>query len=527
MIRKTIILGIVFLFFLLPFATAGSETIYDAFLNVDETAETSIGEFSIRFYEKQNQQDTMILEKTDESGFRLLIDDGECEFEEEYKYCFQGSQVGRHDYEKDKDIMALKLFIAKLSPSLERTFSKKDLMVGEEAEVSVTISIPDNRRATVSYVDKFPEGYQLNSGKANVRGDTIMYDGRIDGDFTFTYYVKLMRTNIEPYISKGTLNYDFEGKTGRLVTEEVELKKLSDLVIEAEFEPEEAEIGEEVELEINLDKKIDDSLKINKLEIIFPSGTEFIQTEEDFEQIGLIHKWKSDRLTEDKEYKFQLWQKSSEDYVVKIIAEIDRNGNIQTQEAEAILKSGVKDLKLGLIIPSTIRYSKNINLRAYFDNKNEKTSFRNIQCSISGDLFSKDYSFENSFAGKKTNIEDESLTIEDTSPRNVTHTFTCTYNLPTGQSKTVEVKKESVINITASETEEEDEDLEGEIVEDGELDRKIGFKDEDDKEDTETDDGDEDEEDDEPGFFKKIIDWFKGLFSGEDTEEESEDLEEE
>ncbi len=110
--------------------------------------------------------------------------------------------------------------------------------------------------------------------------------------------------------------------------------------------------------------------------------------------------------------------------------------------------------------------------------------------------------------------------------RNVTHTFTCTYNLPTGQSKTVEVKKESVINITESETEDgEEEEVEGEIVEDGELDRKLGFKDEDEKEDT--GDEDEEEEDDEPGFFTKIIDWFKGLFSGDDTEEDSKDLEDE
>ena len=84
MIQKTIIFGIVFLFFLLPFASAGSETIFEEFLNVDETAQTSIGEFSVRYYPKQNQQDIMILEKTDESGFRLLIDDGECEFPEEY-----------------------------------------------------------------------------------------------------------------------------------------------------------------------------------------------------------------------------------------------------------------------------------------------------------------------------------------------------------------------------------------------------------------------------------------------------------
>ncbi|MBW3011123.1 hypothetical protein KY326_02820, partial [Candidatus Woesearchaeota archaeon] len=417
MLRKGLLLGIVFLFLLIPVVYADNPVIFDDFVNVDETAKTSIGEFSVRYYDKGDRQDTMVLEKTDESDFRLLIDDGECEYDQQYKFCFQGSQLGKHDYEKDIDIMAVKLRIEEMVPSIERTIAKKSLVPGEETEATVTITIPEGRRAIISYSETFPQEIRIDSGKGYVQGNTLKFEGKVDGVFTLTYTLKLMAQEMAPFDAKGLLSYDFEGKTGKLTTSEITLTKLNDVEIEIEFDPEEAELGEEVELEINLDKKVDDSLDIKRLEIIFPKGTQYLQTDTEFEQEGDTHYWTQTRLTEDKEYVYKIVQNTAGNYSVKIIAKTDRNGNEQYQEKVAVLKSAIKDLDLGLTFPSTITYPKNVKLKAYFENKNANTKFEEIKCTITGDLYNKeDFSFGNSFPGKRTNIVDEYLKLTDTSP---------------------------------------------------------------------------------------------------------------
>lgn len=530
LIRKSLI-AIILILVLLPFASAGNKIIYDGFVNVDETAQTDIGEFSVRYYEKSGKQDVMVLEKTDESGFRLLIDDGECEYDQQYKFCFQGSQIGKHDYEKDIDIMAVKLHIEELVPSLERTIAKNELVPGEETKGTVRITIPEGRRASVRYTESFPPEIRVSTGKGVVRGNAVIYEGKIDGEFVLTYTLKLMAQKMEPYTAQGVMAYDLEGKEGKLRTEEAALSKLNDLEIEMEFDPEEAEIGEEAELEIDLDKKVDNALEIRQLDIIFPPGTQYIQTDSDFEQSGHTHSLTLARLTEDKEYTYRILKDSAGNYTVKIIAKTERDGEEQYQEKEAVLKSAVDDLKLGLVFPSIISYPENINLQAYFENKNEKTKFRDITCSITGDLFNEEaYTFSHALPGIRTNIADEKLDLEDTSQRNITHTFSCSYNLPSGETRSVEIVKESLIYITEDEGSGEEEEIE--VPEEG-IDRKVGFKDTDEEDrDTEAgqdkEPGEQTEEgpEEKQGFFKKLINWFKSLFSGDaediDAEEESE-----
>lgn len=471
--------SIFFLFLLAGIVCAENKVIYDEDIYADQKAITPLGTFDFRYYLKG---DLPILAVSSDD-FRTILDLGECKQQGIYIYCFDGREFGRIDYEKDIEIPIISFRIEELVPTITRTVSPNELLIGEKATVTVTMSAPGNIRPRITYIDQVPPQLRpkdLSTGQ--IIANAVRWEGILDEEMTITYSLELMDNYDGEF--DATLIYDIDGTDQTIKAPSISVKKKSLMDIDADFTEDELEVGDLTDMELTIDKNTEEDLTLHEFFIQFPANIEVTNYSSEFSKTGNKFKLNLPKLRDQEEYKFTLKATSySKEYPIIINADLESDEEDELLEKKIILESAIKDLSLSLSLPSTVSLQNKFKLKANFMNRNEKTSFYNINCEIKGEFFNKKYSFKQSLPDKQTNIEDTEIVLEDLSQRNVTHTFVCAYETEDGSRLSSNSTKTTMIDINMTKIEEEkreeeearlrreerDKTLEGEQEEDAEL----------------------------------------------------------
>jgi hypothetical protein len=516
-VKKTIILGIssIFIFLiLLGIVCAENNVIFDGDLYVDQIAHTELGDFDFRYYVKEG---TPIIAVSSDD-FRMILDLGQCKQESTYIYCFDGTEFGKIDYEKDREVQIISFRIEEVVPTVTRTVDKSELLVGEVAMVTTTITVPGRIRPRVTYTDKAPTGLRIKSpSKGQISMNTLTWEGIIDNELVISYDLEL-QDDIDEEEFDATVIYNLDGEEHTIIAPAIKIKKKHLIAIDADFSEDEAEVDEVVELDLAIDKNTEEDLTVNDFEIIFPNNVEVTEYNEAFTEIGNKYELDINTLREEIEYVFKLKPLSyAKTYPIIIKADVESDDEDEEIEEEILLESSVEELSLGLTIPSNIKFQKKFNLKANYKNKNDKTAFYNIECEIKGELFTKQYDFKQSLPDKQTNIENQDIELDDLSHRNVTHTFICTYETEDGSKLKSNVSKTTEININVTKIEEEKREEEEALREKEEREQEELEEDEEELEGDDAEDIEDEEEVEEdrkePGFFTKLGRALKRIFT--------------
>ncbi|MBW2987310.1 hypothetical protein KY336_02055 [Candidatus Woesearchaeota archaeon] len=515
-VNKTVLLGMggIFIFLiLLGIVCAENKVIFDEDMFIDQIAHTDVGTFDFRYYVKEG---TPII-AVGGDDFRMILDEGQCKQEGIYVYCFDDVEFGKIDYEKDKEVPIISFRIEEIVPAVARTVDKSELLIGERAMVTTTITVPGRIRPRIIYIDEAPESLRIKSpSKGQVTSNTLRWEGIVDNEITITYDLELQGGDVDEEFD-ATVIYDLDGKDYTIKAPSISIKKKGLMDIDFDFSEDEAEVDEEIEIDLAIDKNTEEDLTVYEFEIIFPNNIDVLEYNEAFTEIGNKYELDITTLREEQEYTFKIKPASyAKTYPIIIRTDVESDDEDEEIEKEFLLESAVEELSLSLNMPSNIKFQNKFNLKANYKNKNDQTTFYNIECQIKGDLFNKDYDFKQSLPDKQTNIENQDIEFDDLSHRNVTHTFTCTYETEDGSILKSNVTKTTEININETKLEEEKKEEEEALKEREEREQELKEEMEEleeEPEDVEVEEGIEEKDEDEPGFFTKLGRALKRIFT--------------
>ncbi len=195
-------------------------------------------------------------------NLREILEVAECAYRDNIKVCFDDVELDVTD-----TVESITVSIYDITPSIEitRTFSDTSLLLGDDTEVTVTLTNDGDAVATnVVYTDSYPSSIEVRSFDSN----SAIWAGSISSGESESFKYKLRAKSVIEYESVATVSHVYDGKkiTDESDSETIEVKAPYELDIE--LNKERAKRNELVLLNITFENKDDtDDLIIHDLEI--------------------------------------------------------------------------------------------------------------------------------------------------------------------------------------------------------------------------------------------------------------------
>ncbi len=501
----------IILFFLLLsiFAALSSAEIVKNGNTIDSPA----GELSVNLYYREDAYIASV--RSDK--FRAVLDVGECENYDLYKICLKNAEEV-DDYDLGEKVIQGEISVEELVPTIERTISATEIKEGSDATVTVKLTNPGDD-LPVKYTDSWPKEFIVIAPTENVKfyvmGNKVIFDRKLMGEEIIIYKVRLIAP-VEKEV-KATLEYN--GK--KITSDALKIKSKNALGIDIDLEPKNPKLFEKANLTVKLENDGEgDSINLNYAEIVFPPGIDIISADGKLTKKGAKYEYGPEELKKEISFSFMVRASKLGLHKIKVNAEAVDSGKTIKSSGEEEIDLEVKELFINLKLSSILFKSNGIQIKATIENKNEMVTFKNLNCAMQG-LYSKEYKFVQVLPEKALDIEDDRFNIEDTSTRTATQSLKCDYETNTGEKMSTVKSKEVLINISSDDDASSEDDRTG-----GENEENNGDSEDDDNGDSGesggANDGDRENngkdsnviiEDDKPGFFSRIINFFKNIFS--------------
>lgn len=214
----------------------------------------------------------MISSANDKIGLKYdsqleIIDVGSCERITDAGFCV----LEIEDYEKEHRRRArIEVYDLETAIEVTREIENANLIVGEEAEMTVKIENNGEEDTIVTYIDEFPEGIEITEAdkELTVVGNRVEWTGEIkEGrDEEFEYSIRATQKTDSTLV--GRFEYDGEA----YFTDKLRLTAGAVLDVKFNWEQQEIPVGYEIDLDVNLSNNEDDRIRVNNFTIIFPEG---------------------------------------------------------------------------------------------------------------------------------------------------------------------------------------------------------------------------------------------------------------
>jgi len=375
---------------LIPIVTAS--TLFDDWVDDYETFKAGDHYFYVEYIETNEN----LIFKMDGTGGIMPI--GDCETRENIRYCFE-----------DVDYPQVKVKIDSLEPdiSIERSFSTTEPYLNEQIKVTVILKNNGDKGATnVKYLDIYPSSLKvfsdINAGK---------WQGNINTweEEKFTYTIRAQ--DIISFDSIATISYKFEGKEKTKKSSTVTIEVQKPFSISHEISKEAADKNEIVDYNLTItNEHKSDTLKIENLEIDFPSKIDLVKTPSELKK-------EDNKLT----FSGTLEKKQSKNFIIKIksskvgkftintVADVNIGGRNFKEELEKSFNVGLSYILPILNITNTVK--SNLPYDVYIAVKNYgKDEIKNVDIKVESDLFNNIEEKKNIAAGATYKIFKKTLT---------------------------------------------------------------------------------------------------------------------
>ncbi len=458
--------------------------------------DSPIGELSVNLYNKEDGYTASVRS----NEFRAVLDVGECKIFNLYNICLKGAEEV-DDYNLGEKVIQGEITVDELIPEIERSISVSELKEGEEATVTVKLTNPGDK-LQVKYIDPWPKEFIVIIPKENTKiyilNNKVIFDRKLFDEEIFTYKVRL----IAPVDKEIKATLEYAGK--KITSDGLSVKSKNTLGISSDLDPKNPDLFEKTNLTIKVKNEGDsETINLNYVNIVFPPGVEVITADTKLTKKGATYELVDEELKTDIEFAFLVRPTKLGLHKIKINAEAVDAGKTVKSVGEEEIDLEVKELFINMKLSSILFKKTGIQISATIENKNEAVTFKTINCKMQG-LFNKEYTFVQILPEKALDIENTKFNLEDSSTRTTTQSLKCDYETNTGEKMNSIKSKEILINIS-----------DGENVDD---ESKNDADESDANEDIKNDDQDDEGinviiEDDKPGFFARIFNFFKRIFS--------------
>ena len=465
-----------------------------------ESIDTPIGDLAVNLYNKEDGFTASVRS----SDFRAVLDVGECKIFGLYNICLESAEEV-DDYDLGKKVIQGDVTVEELIPTIERSITETEIKEGDEAIVTVKLTNPgDNLQ--VKYTDTWPKEFLIILPKENTKiyqlNNKVIFDRQLFAEEIFTYKVRL----IAPVDKEIKATLEYAGK--KITSEGLKIKSKNSLAISSDLDPKDPDLFEKTNLTIKIKNEGDsEAINLNYVNIVFPPGVEVITADSKLTKKGATYEYIDEELKEDIEFSFLVRPTKLGLHIIKINAEAVDAGKTVKSVGEEEIDLEVKELFINMKLSSILFKNTGIQISATIENKNDAVTFKNLNCKMEG-LYNKEYTFVQVLPEKALDIENTKFDFEDSSTRTTTQSLKCNYETNTGEKMSTIKSKEILINLSSAgevdeETNDESEDSDAEVDEE--------------ESDSEEDESDDEQnviiEDDKPGFFSRIINFFKRIFS--------------
>jgi len=464
-----------------------------------DVIDSILGQLSVNLYYREDAYIASV--RSDE--FRAVLDVGECQNFNLYEVCLKSAEEV-DDYDLGEKVIQGDISIEELVPTIERTISATEIKEGGEATVTVKLTNPgENLR--VKYTDSWPKEFMVIAPTENTKfyllSNKIIFDRKLIGEETFTYKVRL----IAPVDKEIKASLEYGNK--KITSDALKIKSKNSLGIDTDLDPKDPDLFERTNFTIKIENAGDsESININYVTIVFPSEVDVLLVDEKLTKKGATYEYWQEELKEDISFSFTIRASKLGLHKIKVNAEaIDLGKTVKSSKEEEI-DLEVKELFINLKLSSILFKANDIQIKATIENKNDAVTFKNLNCVMDG-LYKKEYKFVQILPEKALDIEDTKFNIDDSSTRTVTQSLKCDYETNTEEKMSTIKSKEVLINISS------DANDENETEDDDDKDDVNGSETETNSNEEKDDDSNVIIEDNKPGFFSRIINFFKNIFS--------------
>ncbi|MBI4439032.1 hypothetical protein HY640_03825 [Candidatus Woesearchaeota archaeon] len=209
----------------------------------------------------------------DYSGKLLSVANNSCESTDYFKLCLDNIEM---DYVTRKKKIAIRAFSTVPEITITRTASKTDLIVGEEAIMTVKISNTGGIARRTVFSDEFPETFEVYDVEdAELKGNTVYWSGEIARSGSKELSFKLRPKDAYKGGLKAKLDY-FDGYSMQSAqSSEISLEATHFFKLEARLGKTEAYVGQLNNLTVNISNRGNSTVNAT-LEFTFDEGTELM-----------------------------------------------------------------------------------------------------------------------------------------------------------------------------------------------------------------------------------------------------------
>lgn len=498
--QKSVIVSILFLILLCALSgTVQAKELWSGTVRQGNTADTPIGEFKVYHYVRDNAE--MI--SLSSNNVAMTLDEGECEYDDDYKFCFIDSER-KEDFDIGEFVYDVQLRIDELVPSVTRTVSDEALFIGETGTVTVSISNPADQRVTVNYVEIF-DGATATGRKVETFQNTAKKELVVRESERFTYDFEFQGP--DEAVLEGYYTYQYRGEEKRVDLGTLKVTEKRAIGIDVNID--DVILQQPFDVVIELDNNgLSESITVKELRIDLPQGM-LVSDRGDFERVNGDLVWQGNVGSEEVELTITARVTTPNVDVLPVTAVVVADGRESTITVEEELDIDYKQGSIRLYVPSTIRAIENVQVKAELTNNNDVMVFEDVECVVDGPLYNGTHSVGKLLSDRTVTFVDQRVSIpEEMNNQTITHTMNCKYSVFGFNDGASEVKESSV-------------EIDPQIYEDArqaaiEAENALASVNETNVTANMTNSSTVHEQEEE-GFFASIWSWVTGLFSSEDA----------